>query len=904
MDFTTALFLPYSCTTANDTNNPPRAISKDRCCLEYVVTTTSGSSKPHVSSSSSSSQLPPTSTESTGHHAHTYNNNHKKNKNDSVHHNCRYQLSYHDMIDICFRQHQRFLRDSIWNIMIGIPAEEEEEQHQQQLALLLPQQQQQSPSPSSSSLLLRNSRFVQPQQNVTATTTVTNTTSCVETSSIDISVVVVVAYIISNNNIDYLISILAAMAGNDDDDNSGTSSRVWKHHDNHSKRHRQTQYTILPVLIPTKWTVTEMVHVLQIPSTTATTNNNNNNTSTPKQQQHVTIILHDMHYESIAHQVQQQLLVVELQPQNSTTSSKATTVTTIPPRNIHHIVQCVALPNYAHDWIMRNVVRHASIYTNTCTSHNNNFQDNHHRFYEHRPVVVSYEQVSDATALIVFTSGTGSGISKGVCISHRAMYVQCQMKQSVCSWSDTTKLVFGTTIPMYHIGGIINYFATWYCGGTFILPLLLPVPHRSVASHFLQQPLAQLSFDPRIVFESISSSRLGNALVVVPTMLHAMQIYYEQQPNEQQQQQQYSHVKCILIGGQSANSTVLSFIRHIFPCAQIIQTYACTEATSSLTYHNITATNKNKSITNTTTFPPPAITTTVNNVILSHVEDENGNNRVMQRIGLCVGESPSKQVIELYLWKDQTTGKQIQTSSETAIDSNEEEPIVITTPYTPGIIVSRGPHVMNGYWTLRGRQRQNHNPTTVPSSNDEYLMTNDIGYWSENQQHLYYIGRRSTDTIRTGGETVWCTEVEQVVQQHRQIQECTVFGIPDHSYFGEVVCCAIVTVRGTNITIDQIRLFCAKHGLAGYKRPRHLLVYAQRNNVLLQPPPPPHPSVSASLLLPRNSNGKILKYQLQQKMNELLQKRPDSTKTSTTTSIVYVDTTNPSQDTTRVQSKL
>ena len=808
MDFASALLLPFSTQTRH------RRWRDRSNCLEYFVST--------AEHPSSTQQVPQHLT------SNRYVHINRDSEGDC---DTRYQLSYDDMINICYVQHQSYLHDSVKN-------------HIRISELYLP-------TPSS--------------QNSTNT-------------SINPNLDIVVAYMVSNNNIDYLISILAAIANFTSD----TGSRDGSSHQNHGR----TRYKLLPVLIPTKWTVSEIVAVLRLPSTntstTTTTATSSKNTATlPKQ--HVTILLHDAHYAAIAHQVEQRLLSSHPH-QHSSYYATSPLIQHHHDDDAIHIVHCLSLPNLAHDFVMSNNNTSRSKTLTMTTGRKDNRHSHHSAHYED---IISYQHISDETAIIVFTSGTGSGVSKGVCISHRAMYVQCQMKQLACSWSDTTKLLFGTTIPIYHIGGIINYFATWNCGGTLIMPLMVSPESPVVASQFRphqqQYQLSQSSFDPNIVFQSLSSSLHVNTLVVVPTMLHAMHIHSE----TQHPHRQFSHVKCILIGGQSANTSVLNFIRFAFPNAKIIQTYACTEATSSLTYHDV-KTNENS------TTVASATNVVRNSMSMSNNVRDDASDCVVQNIGSCVGKSPSPQIMKLLLWKDPTT-ENGSVSNEAA----EQSPVAITTPYTPGIIVSHGPHLMNEYWTLRGRQdRSNINPSFPFPLNREFLVTNDVGYWSENQQELYYIGRRSTDTIRTGGETVWCAEVEQVLQQHQQIHECSVFGIPDHHYYGEVVCCAIGAVRGTNdMTIDQIRSFCAEKGLAGYKRPRHLLLYKQMDEDEAQ---------TSAFQLPRNANGKVLKYRLQQKLTELLVKKkpPDRTKTAMTTYIVYVSTTSSSDDTSRVQSKL
>jgi acyl-CoA synthetase (AMP-forming)/AMP-acid ligase II len=214
---------------------------------------------------------------------------------------------------------------------------------------------------------------------------------------------------------------------------------------------------------------------------------------------------------------------------------------------------------------------------------------------------------------------------------------------------------------------------------------------------------------------------------------------------------------------------------------RVVQTYACTEAASSLTFHLL-----EQDMVQTS---PPS--------------------------GDCVG-SPPKHVdiclVDKDLWIET---KKIR---------------IITPPFSMGIIATRGPHVMNGYWT-RGVEAQN------GRSSDQYFITNDLAYWDQNGQ-LFFAGRLN-DSIRTGGETVLSSEVERVLQLHPLIDECAIFPVPDPKY-GEAVACAIVPNQHV-LTQQQIRQWCQENGLSNYKHPRHIMTMRQ---------------------LPKNSSGKTLKYLL------------------------------------------
>jgi acyl-CoA synthetase (AMP-forming)/AMP-acid ligase II len=190
-------------------------------------------------------------------------------------------------------------------------------------------------------------------------------------------------------------------------------------------------------------------------------------------------------------------------------------------------------------------------------------------------------------AIIVHTSGT-SGIPKGVRLSHRAIVVQCHAKCQLLSY-DTQTHVFANLPPFFHVGGLSSILAVWMARGTLV---------------FCQQPPppSSLRTNPSTPAMYGSSWTLWqslpwvNTLVVVPAMLHMPQeqIYDNHGHNHHQRpsilRPPFPHMRLILIGGQSASPLQLEFVRSIFPCTRIVQTYACTEAASSLTFFDVTTT--------------------------------------------------------------------------------------------------------------------------------------------------------------------------------------------------------------------------------------------------------------------------------------------------------------------------
>jgi acyl-CoA synthetase (AMP-forming)/AMP-acid ligase II len=86
-----------------------------------------------------------------------------------------------------------------------------------------------------------------------------------------------------------------------------------------------------------------------------------------------------------------------------------------------------------------------------------------------------------------------------------------------------------------------------------------------------------------------------------------------------------------------------------------------------------------------------------------------------------------------------------------------------------GELVARGSNVMRGYW--------NNREETTAAFRNGFFRTGDVGYQDVNG--YFYIFDRQKDMIVTGGENVYCGEVEAVIFNHPAVREAAVFGIPD-----------------------------------------------------------------------------------------------------------------------------
>jgi long-chain acyl-CoA synthetase len=150
-----------------------------------------------------------------------------------------------------------------------------------------------------------------------------------------------------------------------------------------------------------------------------------------------------------------------------------------------------------------------------------------------------------------------------------------------------------------------------------------------------------------------------------------------------------------------------------------------------------------------------------------------------------------------------------------------------------GELIVRGENVMAGYWNDRD--------DTATALRNGFFRTGDIGY--QDADGYFYILDRLKDMIVTGGENVYCGEVEAVILTHPAVRESAVFGIPDPKW-GELVAACVVLKPGMSMTADELMRHCRK-SLANYKTP-HRVEFLETD-------------------LPKSGSGKVLKRLLRER---------------------------------------
>jgi acyl-CoA synthetase (AMP-forming)/AMP-acid ligase II len=127
--------------------------------------------------------------------------------------------------------------------------------------------------------------------------------------------------------------------------------------------------------------------------------------------------------------------------------------------------------------------------------------------------------------------------------------------------------------------------------------------------------------------------------------------------------------------------------------------------------------------------------------------------------------------------------------------------------------------------------------TAAAVSADGFVRSGDVGIWLADGRLT--IVDRVKDMIISGGENVYCAEVERILHEHPGVLEAAVVGLPDPTW-GERVTAVVVAREGATVEPPEVIAF-ARGRLAAYKCPKQVIVRSE---------------------LPRNPMGKVQKFRL------------------------------------------
>lgn len=171
-----------------------------------------------------------------------------------------------------------------------------------------------------------------------------------------------------------------------------------------------------------------------------------------------------------------------------------------------------------------------------------------------------------------------------------------------------------------------------------------------------------------------------------------------------------------------------------------------------------------------------------------------------------------------------SVGKVIPTVQARVVDAFGE-PVA---PGEVGEIVYRGPTAMSGYW--------NKPAETAESFEGGWFHSGDLVRMDD--EGFVYVVDRKKDMIISGGENIYCAEVENTIAGHPRVREVAVIGRSDEKW-GEVPVAVIAQSESedSDLTLDEL-VEWLRDKLAGFKLPKHLVHVDE---------------------LPRNASGKVVK---------------------------------------------
>jgi long-chain acyl-CoA synthetase len=154
-----------------------------------------------------------------------------------------------------------------------------------------------------------------------------------------------------------------------------------------------------------------------------------------------------------------------------------------------------------------------------------------------------------------------------------------------------------------------------------------------------------------------------------------------------------------------------------------------------------------------------------------------------------------------------------------------------------GELQIRGASIMRGYW-------RNPKANAEAFVDGDWFRTGDVAYIDD--EGFVFIVDRLKDLVIRGGENIGCGAVEYALQEHPDVAEACVYGVPDER-LGEEVAATLYVTRP--VSESELRAFLEPR-LAKFQIPRFFHMVAEP--------------------LPRGATGKIMKRDLRKEAVERL----------------------------------
>jgi fatty-acyl-CoA synthase len=177
-----------------------------------------------------------------------------------------------------------------------------------------------------------------------------------------------------------------------------------------------------------------------------------------------------------------------------------------------------------------------------------------------------------------------------------------------------------------------------------------------------------------------------------------------------------------------------------------------------------------------------------------------------------------------------SVGKAITTIAARVVDDAGND----VGPNEVGEIVYRGPSLMSGYW--------NRPEATAEAFEGGWFHSGDL-VRADDDGFLYVVDRKK-DMIISGGENIYCAEVENALAGHAAVADVAVVGVA-HEKWGETPIAVVVPADPAAPPTLEMLVEWTTGRLASYKKPTGVVIVDE---------------------LPRNAGGKVLKHELRRQL--------------------------------------
>ncbi|MCC6608127.1 MAG: AMP-binding protein [Burkholderiales bacterium] len=182
---------------------------------------------------------------------------------------------------------------------------------------------------------------------------------------------------------------------------------------------------------------------------------------------------------------------------------------------------------------------------------------------------------------------------------------------------------------------------------------------------------------------------------------------------------------------------------------------------------------------------------------------------VQQIYGMAEGLNNLTRLDDAEELRLDTQGRPACPADEVRIVGPDGSPVA---PGEPGELLTRGPYTVRGYWRAPEQNAQAFTADGFYRSGDLVCATPSGNFRVEG---------RIKDLINRGGEKISAEEIEGLMLRHPAVRNAAAVAMPCR-VMGERVCACVIRRPEASLTLDELRGFLARAGIAHFKLPERL----------------------------------------------------------------------------------